>query len=779
MALNLIHIDTCEGKKELLLFTPANKPDAYLFSTDAVEHCEAEHQLLEGCEYEYRFEDINICFDDNPIIRPSQDTKESRGRIVTGNYVGTLHLKIKNNQDEYIGVIDFEVRSKKTSYREDYRKMLADITAYYTELLMISSSPVTQRFEPSDEDESITLYQKFAFVKSVIDSEDFEDAIHKILYNPVRKWTETTIEKPISAVKRIGRSAMKQIATAYNRIELDTDIVIDGGVSSVPRQLKVPYKRDTIDTPENRFVKYVLTSFHAFCSGLQDLKHAADNQRLINEATACCTKLENMLQDGFFKEISQPQFIALNSPVLQKREGYREVLQAWTIFDMAAKLTWKGGENVYRAGMRNVAALYEYWLFFKLLELISEKFELNPKEKSALVHLDKDGINLDLKQGRMIMVGGVFKSKHRDLNVRFYYNRTFAHNNRINERGSWTTTMRPDYTLSIWTGDVSEAEAEKQNTIVHIHFDAKYRVEQIMLLNDYDNREFNDDAVDDELSEVLNDIKQDEQIGVYKRADLLKMHAYNDAIRRTGGSYVLYPGTNEKALRGFHEIIPGLGAFPVNPNSFEEDSVAIKKFIDDLVSHFLNRVSQREIRAYNDFETFKNKPNAMLYERMVEPYGENRHMIPSMTNVIIGYCKDENHLKWILENKRYNTRTGTQNGSLRLNDKITTAKYLLLRTEGDNNQTLVRLNDKGPRIMSKEDLMRLAKWNTRELYQPSNDYYIVFDISENAIEKEYQNIEWDFARMRKDKTLFDGRLSGVPIGISMAELMKYKKRIIK
>ena len=44
------------------------------------------------------------------------------------------------------------------------------------------------------------------------------------------------------------------------------------------------------------------------------------------------------------------------------------------------------------------------------------------------------------------------------------------------------------------------------------------------------------------------------------------MHAYKDAIRRTGGAYILYPGTdNQNPLKGFHEIIPGLGAFAIRP----------------------------------------------------------------------------------------------------------------------------------------------------------------------------------------------------------------------
>lgn len=770
MSKNLIHICTVEGDKVLYLYPPHHSPAAYLYVENAPEdYGEAPHQLLEGTEYEYRFEDEGVSFvNDSPLLKPSLD-ENHRGRIITGNYVGTLHLKVTEGDNEIIGCIDFEVRSKKMDYKSDYQKMMADITAYYTELVMLSSSPVTQKFMPDENENSKTLYQKFAFVKSIIESAEFDDAIHEILYNPVRTWAETTIEKPICATRRIGRNAMRQIASAGSRMPLPEDVMIDGGLASVPRSLHVTYKKDTVDTTENRFVKYVLTTFHDFCRGIQDLKHASENDKLMKEAKMCCLKLEGVLSNSFFREIHNPQFIALNSPVLQKREGYREVLQAWTIFDLAAKLTWKGGDNVYEAGKRNVAALYEYWLFFKLLELISEKFELNPKDKAALVYHDKEGVDLCLKQGRMIMVGGIYKSASRDLHIRFFYNRTFRHNGTHDKRGSWTTTMRPDYTLSIWTGTIYEAEAEKQNTIVHIHFDAKYRVDHIQLLDQYD-----DPNVDDEtLEETLNEEKRQEQLGLYKRADLLKMHAYNDAIRRTGGSYVLYPGTKGNSLRGFHEIIPGLGAFPVNPNTFEEDAIAIKQFVDDLILHFMNRVSQRETRAYYDYEIHQAEPSIVVYEPMPEPYGEKRHLIPSKTNVLIGYCKDEEQLEWILQNKCYNTRTGTNNGSLRLTEEITTAKYLLLHSQRGTFQRLLKLEEKGARVMSNDELLQRAPKGS---YKPSRPYYIVFDLLDDETEPEFKNVVWDLAKMREDKLLGDYRQSGAPVGISLATLMRYVKK---
>ena len=777
-----IPLKTLQGEASLLLFAAQ---ETLGIAEDAEEFGEARFQLLEGSEYDYRFESIDhINFCDNPLVRPSEDEEESRGRIITGNYVGTLHLNIKDSNGLIIATLDFEVRSKKTDYRKDYRKMLSDITSYYTELVMLSSSPVNQKFEPDNEEDCRTLYQKFAFVKSIIDSEEFEDAIHKILYNPVRKWTDTTIDRPIAAARRIGRNGLKQIASSSNRMHLPQDIELDVKLNSIPRKLTVPYKKETNDTVENRFVKFVLKTFHTFCRNIQDLSNASESGRLISEAALCCEKIENILSYGFFKEIQDPQFVALNSPVLQRREGYREVLQAWTMYDLAAKLTWDGGDNVYEAGKRNIAALYEYWLFFKLLEIISDKFELDPREKSALVKTTPNKINLELKQGKMIMVGGKYHTPTRDLNVRFFYNRTFSHNSHHDKRGSWTTAMRPDYTLSIWTGEISEEAAEKENTIVHIHFDAKYRVSHILLLDkdEADNEDCatleNNDPLKDEISNRFNQEKEQEQLGNYKRGDLLKMHAYNDAIRRTGGSYVLYPGSEDKTLRGFHEIIPGLGAFPVNPNSFEEDSMMLRKFIDDLIENFLNRISQREQKAYYDYKIYKSEPVQAVRESMPEPIGDNRNLIPTGTNVLIGFYKDEGHLKWILRNKWYNTRTGTMTGSLRLDNKILTAKYLLLHGGKDKPQLLLRLKDTGARIISSNNLVRRAIPATNALYQPSSPdgYYIVFDLENNKSEAEFQDIEWDFSRMHRDGILKNSHNSAVPTGITLATLMNYVKR---
>ena len=87
--------------------------------------------------------------------------------------------------------------------------------------------------------------------------------------------------------------------------------------------------------------------------------------------------------------------------------------------------------------------------------------------------------------------------------------------------------------------------------------------------------------------------------GGAKRDDLLKMHAYRDAISRTAGAYVLYPGSEIKDIRrhpGFKEVLPGLGAFPLRPSSdgLPSSSQALDQFLSDVLTHVASQVTRDE-----------------------------------------------------------------------------------------------------------------------------------------------------------------------------------------
>lgn len=759
------------GEIKLCIY-PALGSSMLFEEEDAVDYGESRWQLQEGCTYEYELVSGNghtyQFMDEDEIVRFSHSPRHpNAGTLKTGIYVGSLSLAIRDTElDCEIAKVNIEIKSVKAEYRTDYRKMLEDITAYYTDLVLMQGSPVTQKLEIDNDTPQQTLYQRYAFVRSIVESSAFQEAINKIVASPVRKWEETIVERDVSNVKRLSRRNMHQIASSRDRIPVynGDEIGLPHGLNSVPRTLTVAYKRDTLDNQENQFVKFVLRSFSSFCSELRGKKNA--NDRLKAEIDKTMDVLNGHLSTLFFKQVSMPSQLNLNSPVLQRKEGYREILQAWLMFDLAAKLSWKGGDNVYEAGKRNVAVLYEYWVFFKLLEVISRVFDIDPVSVNKLVKTDADRINLEIQQGKMTMIEGLYDTGSRKFNVRFYYNRTFAHtreDEELDKSGSWTMNMRPDYTLSIWPGEISIDQAEREDLIVHIHFDAKYRVNKIDLGVD-------DSMNDEQMSEALLNEKKEQEEGIYKRADLLKMHAYKDAIRRTSGAYILYPGTVQRRLKGFHEIIPGLGAFCLTPSNYDEELITLQVFLLKIVEHMLDRTSQRERMSYYINNVY-NTPSKSVREEMPEPAGDNRDFLPDETWVVLGYVKNDKQLEWIRKTGLYNFRTGTQNGSIRLSRNLVSSRYLLLHAHGESIQ-FVRLADEGPRVFRRSDLLRMGYPPSDNEEKKKDDIYIVYRLEPNNTEPEWVQYHWQISEVTDNK----GNRSAVPEPVKLSDLMLKAKK---
>ena len=759
------------GEIKLYIY-PALGSSMLFEEEDAVDYGESRWQLQEGCTYEYELVSDNKrtyqFMTEDEIVRFSHSPRHpNAGTLKTGIYVGSLSLAIRDTElGCEIAKVNIEIKSVKAEYRTDYRKMLEDITAYYTDLVLMQGSPVTQKLEIDNDTPQQTLYQRYAFVRSIVENSAFQEAINKIVASPVRKWEETIVERDVSNVKRLSRRNMHQIASSRDRIPVynGDEIGLPHGLNSVPRTLTVAYKRDTLDNQENQFVKFVLRSFSSFCSELRGKKNA--NDRLKAEIDKTMDVLNGHLSTLFFKQVSMPSQLNLNSPVLQRKEGYREILQAWLMFDLAAKLSWKGGDNVYEAGKRNVAVLYEYWVFFKLLEVISRVFDIDPVSVNKLVKTDADRINLEIQQGKMTMIEGLYDTGSRKFNVRFYYNRTFAHtreDEELDKSGSWTMNMRPDYTLSIWPGEISIDQAEREDLIVHIHFDAKYRVNKIDLGVD-------DSMNDEQMSEALLNEKKEQEEGIYKRADLLKMHAYKDAIRRTSGAYILYPGTVQRRLKGFHEIIPGLGAFCLTPSNYDEELITLQVFLLKIVEHMLDRTSQRERMSYYINNVY-NTPSKSVREEMPEPAGDNRDFLPDETWVVLGYVKNDKQLEWIRKTGLYNFRTGTQNGSIRLSRNLVSSRYLLLHAHGESIQ-FVRLADEGPRVFRRSDLLRMGYPPSDNEEKKKDDIYIVYRLEPNNTEPEWVQYHWQISEVTDNK----GNRSAVPEPVKLSDLMLKAKK---
>ncbi|MCH8568730.1 MAG: DUF2357 domain-containing protein [Balneolales bacterium] len=732
--------------------------------SEQTEVYEAHHQLMEGHFYDYSFNLPELHFDTSKksagrIVRP-RVKQPNMGTLEPGIFVGTLSLFViqEGSPANPAHKIRLEVQSLKTGYRDDYRNMLEYITEKCSALLMQSESPIDQTIEVDHNAPYETLYQRFAFIRSVVGSEEFAAAVHKIVTAPVTGWKEIPAAQDIRNMRRFSGSDIRQITRGSNRQNLQSHHPLrQQGIDTLPSRISSSMKSETVNVPENRFVKHALETFLKFCSQIHEVAKKSPDSELYRESAELINILETQLQHSVFSDISQPTSLRTNSPVLQRKPGYREILRAWIMFDLAARLIWSGGNDVYEAGKKDIATLYEYWLFFQLLDLLSSTFQIGHVELEKLIVKSKNGLNLSLKQGSETALNGTYRSKSRNLNVRFSYNRTFSGakaDKSYPQPGSWTRAMRPDYSLSIWPSGISESEAEDEELIVHIHFDAKYKVEN---LADYLKRYSEAD------SEELSKEKQEEKEGNYKSADLLKMHAYKDAIRRTGGAYVLYPGDRDVQRRGFHEIIPGLGAFPVKPGKDETGITELQSFIIEVTRHYINRVSQREKKALKTFEIYKSKPSTQNKAEFVLPeaYGKNRSMIPDETHVLVGFCQSK-QLDWIRDKRMYNFRAGDAVGAIPIDLATVSARFLLLHHGGEKiSGELWRITSQAPVIWDREKML------LEDYPNPGSSYYLIVEI-EPVRDTELVGLKWDISQLKN----YRGYQRYLPFTTTLTELME-------
>ena len=762
-----IPLDFIESKLELIIYGDRKNSSFTIDFEFASENGMSAYQILEGCFYNYYFHldgksTQRYQLRENVIVKNSQRKDVSEGRIAPNTYVGSLPLTIhKTTNETNVAEFDIEVIATKLddrniptedmSYRKNYQFMLKDIADKCTELLMQINSPITQNFEIDHSRDHQTVYQRFAFVSALISNNEFNDAVQKILSSPKTKWVDELEFRDVRSVRKFKSSSIRQIVSRNNRVKLSRPI---GKLKDVPIKIEVASKTETFDTPENRFIKYAIEIFLHFCISCKETFDFMRYEKSKLEAQALVEKLENYLSHPFFKEVNRPVTLKLNSPTLQRKSGYRELLNAWLQFDLAAKLIWKGGDDVYKAGKRDVAVLYEYWLFFILYDLLKSKFNLNRGDNyNSLIESTNDGLNVMLKSGKFIAIEGNFKSEGRDLHIKFSYNRTFEggveYSGRKQKSGSWTKPLRPDYTLSIWPDEIkSEEEAEEQEKIVHIHFDSKYKVQQFFIntIVESDLPESDDDSMSADvdsrnLIDSLEKEKREERKGFYKNADLLKMHAYKDAIRRTGGAYVLYPGSETQLpFRGFHELIPGLGAFAIRPTEGDNGSSELSDFMDEIISHFNNMASQQRRQANSIYQIFKDIPNKRVNEPM--PH----YIIPDETSVIVAYYKSDFHLAWIKDRMKYNGRIGNVRGAMSLTPEYIGAHYIVLHTNLKSNLEIFKIDQsegfKPSVISSADDLFNL---NVPKYPDSRNPFYLVFSLLEK--EKGFLDREYDISKL--------------------------------
>ena len=548
--------------------------------------------LTEGSTYAYELTVVDGTSEIVATIEPQELFEPDRpgalrGRLHLNNRAGVLVIRVTTANGESFNV-STDVASAKLQYDKEYRWMLRDITSELAEAAVSRFAPIQSRYVPTDHGGSATLYQRFAFLQAVLQSNDYRAALQQLLAHPYVAWAGGAESRPTARGVLATHRTIRALTAGGPSHSLPRPI---GTLRAIPREIPEQRLTPTTDNVPNRFVKAILEDWRALAQSVHDALRAEESPtnpaativRGLSESNQVIDTLDAVLATPLFRRTSRLRRMPVANQALLRRPGYRELVRIHQQTQLATALTWDGADLVFDSGQRDVATLYEYWVFLHVARIVADLCG-QTFDYASLYTLSDTGLQLRLRKRRKQVVQGSVNTAGKTLHIELWFNRPF----RRATGESWTRDMRPDLSLGI--GHSADAPTLEQ---AWLHFDAKYRVEHLLgLLGDREGEHAIDGSDGDQVeTRALRD-------------DLLKMHAYRDAIRRSSGAYVVYPGDgdnpHDEIFLEYHELLPGLGAFALRPTEAGPavGESAIRDFIEDSLRHFADALSQERRAGY-------------------------------------------------------------------------------------------------------------------------------------------------------------------------------------
>ena len=312
-----------------------------------------------------------------------------------------------------------------------------------------------------------------------------------------------------------------------------------------------------VDTVENRFVKFTLRSvvgrlekFASVCEG-----HKTVSEVFVTDLRARAAKLAKTMRNPFFAGVGRFTGLRQESMVLQRRQGYADIYATWLMLKHTLDTTQTG----LAVGHRPISALYEFWCFLRMADLLEKDFGFGHPEgmiEGAKVYDDlfeePDPDKIDTTT--LSALTYTYPEKE-GVSVKLLYQQNYGKETSDGDL-AYYNPQRPDIVLVI----------ERGKDVFTYLFDAKYRIDER-------------GGKDASPAEPIND-----------------MHRYRDAIlyrsqeddrklsRQIVGAYVLYPGRPLPQSYNYAELIKNenIGAIPLLPG--EDGGSALKSFIGEILS---------------------------------------------------------------------------------------------------------------------------------------------------------------------------------------------------
>lgn len=417
--------------------------------------------------------------------------------------------------DFHVAGLEVRVVSPKLT-RGQYYLLLSEISAYTVGLPFFfrgGKEGYVKTAKPS----LPLLYHLYIYLEGLLQKGEIEAALMAVLSDPYTRYLKETFLCPVEVARKVGPLTLRAVLREPRHLVRipESSRISEGGFGRrlhhhFPQNVRLERLQGTLDSPENRFIKYFLELCREIAGWATGLEH------LGNRACNTESRLGRLLKMPFFAAFSPLHSIPYNSQVLQKKRGYREIFTFFNrlnlLIDHAPVEKWADLIEV-----KDAATLYEYWTFIKIAGEL-EKLLGRP--------LRADGAGRDEEQ---MYLPYTLKIEYSGDTI-LWYNKTFVGSG----KGSYSVALRPDVVL------------ERGNACYV--FDAKFRIERIS------------------TDELLAPGESRETDRTFKKQDIHKMHTYRDAIKGCQGAFTVYPG-HETRLFPIDEEMPhqGVGALGLIP----------------------------------------------------------------------------------------------------------------------------------------------------------------------------------------------------------------------
>ncbi|WP_296879132.1 DUF2357 domain-containing protein [uncultured Methanobrevibacter sp.] len=437
-----------------------------------------------------------------------------------------------------------EVRTKKLDYDNEYSQMIADLSEYSSGLLFNVNASLYQNHIFSKDLKS-TLYEYFMLLEYLFRPQNLP-AVCEYLSRNLYSLLENTFELvPTPLASNIGSSEIAELSSNPQYISETTEeysIYDDENNHYALLMINEIKYINNIDVPENRFFKYFLEFIRDL---IVKLYHENPNEKQVKLYLENYTNIINsVLSHRYFKDISRLDYIPLNSQVLQKKEGYREILQYYLMFEFGLKISFDDLTDNFRGFQKELSKIYEIWCYFELIDIVNR---LTNSQCDFETFIDVENWSLSLDKINMLDYFNTLVLGENEVNLKLMYNYSFYHSDNYSngELYSYSEQLDPDYTLVI----------ECNGIIRLLHFDAKYKLKE----------------------------------GSYKSEDIQKMHTYKDGINDSIGAYVLYPSDNDAVIYNETDGSFGsVGAFCLKPRATNINKKEIRRFIFKIIKDAIN-----------------------------------------------------------------------------------------------------------------------------------------------------------------------------------------------